>query len=418
MPPTKGIITLMGSGEFTATMVEVHKGLLTGLPQPPRAVFLDTPAGFQLNADQLSEKAADYFRRRILHPLGIASFKSKEDLSPLQAEQAFHALREADYILIGPGSPTYALRHWQGTPIPDLFVRRIEQGACLVAASAAALTVGKFTLPVYEIYKVGQELYWAEGLDILGRFGFQLVVIPHWNNAEGGTHDTRFCYLGEPRLKKLEALLPKGVSILGLDEHTACLIDFDKKSVTVKGIGQVVLRQRGEEKLLTKGVALPLEVLSWEDRSPGEKPPPPASPPRSPGREEPRKGFWEGIHTLEAAFDDALNNQRSKDMVNALLDLDHLIWKGLQEGESEEFIIQAREGFRDRIVFLGSRLESRPVDENKTLQPLIEALVALRESFRREKLWKEADALRACLQQAGIILEDTQDGPQWRIQGD
>ena len=128
------------------------------LPQPPRAVFLDTPAGFQLNADQLFEKAADYFRQRILHPLSLASFKSKETLSPLQAEQAFHALREADYILIGPGSPTYALRQWQGTPIPDLFVRRIEQGACLVAASAAALTVGKFTLPVYEIYKVGQDL--------------------------------------------------------------------------------------------------------------------------------------------------------------------------------------------------------------------------------------------------------------------
>ena len=413
MPATKGIIALMGSGEFTASMVEVHKGLLTGLPQPPRAVFLDTPAGFQLNADQLFEKAADYFRQRILHPLSLASFKSKETLSPLQAEQTFHTLREADYILIGPGSPTYALRQWQGTPIPDLFVRRIEQGACLVAASAAALTVGKFTLPVYEIYKVGQDLYWAEGLDILGRFGFQLVVIPHWNNAEGGTHDTRFCYLGEPRLKRLEALLPAEVPILGLDEHTACLIDFDKKSVTVKGIGQVVLRQKGKEKLLTKGGALPLEVLSWEDWSPRKKPIPQAL-----QREEQREGFWERIHSLEAAFDEGLDKRQSVEIINALLDLDHLIWKGLQEGENEEFIIQAREVFRDRIVFLGSRLESLPADEKGTLPPLIEALVELRESFRREKLWKEADALRACLQRAGILLEDTPEGPRWRKQKD
>lgn len=418
MPATKGIIALMGSGEFTASMVEVHKGLLTGLPQPPRAVFLDTPAGFQLNADQLFEKAADYFRQRILHPLSLASFKSKETLSPLQAEQTFHTLREADYILIGPGSPTYALRQWQGTPIPDLFVRRIEQGACLVAASAAALTVGKFTLPVYEIYKVGQDLYWAEGLDILGRFGFQLVVIPHWNNAEGGTHDTRFCYLGEPRLKRLEALLPAEVPILGLDEHTACLIDFDKKSVTVKGIGQVVLRQKGKERLLTKGGALPLEVLSWENWSPRGKPIPPTSPPQALQREEQREGFWERIHSLEAAFDEGLDKRQSVEIINALLDLDHLIWKGLQEGENEEFIIQAREIFRDRIVFLGSRLESLPADEKGTLPPLIEALVELRESFRREKLWKEADALRACLQRAGILLEDTPEGPQWRKQKD
>ena len=86
--------------------------------------------------------------------------------------------------------------------------RRVEDGGCLVAASAAALTVGRFTMPVYEIYKVGTELNWAEGMNILGRFGFNLVVIPHWNNAEGGNHDTRFCYMGEPRFRKLEALLP------------------------------------------------------------------------------------------------------------------------------------------------------------------------------------------------------------------
>ena len=101
----------------------------------------------------------------------------------------------------------------------------------MVAASAAALTVGRFTLPVYEIYKVGQDLHWVEGTNILGRFGFNLVIIPHWNNAEGGTHDTRFCYMGEHRLKQLESLLPPDVSIFGLDEHTACLMDFEKESV-------------------------------------------------------------------------------------------------------------------------------------------------------------------------------------------
>ncbi len=41
----KGIIALMGSGELTATMVEVHKCLLAGLAVAPRAGFLDTPAG-------------------------------------------------------------------------------------------------------------------------------------------------------------------------------------------------------------------------------------------------------------------------------------------------------------------------------------------------------------------------------------
>ena len=57
----KGKIVLMGSGELTATMVEVHKELLADFSPTPQAVFLDTPAGFQLNVDQLSQRVIHYF---------------------------------------------------------------------------------------------------------------------------------------------------------------------------------------------------------------------------------------------------------------------------------------------------------------------------------------------------------------------
>ena len=76
MRSKRGVIALMGSGELTATMVEVHKELLAGLGDPPRAVFLDTPAGFQLNVDQLSQRALEYFRIHVRRPMSLASFKS------------------------------------------------------------------------------------------------------------------------------------------------------------------------------------------------------------------------------------------------------------------------------------------------------------------------------------------------------
>jgi peptidase E len=265
MPAAKGKIVLMGSGELTATMVEVHKELLAGVKNSPKAVFLDTPAGFQLNVDLLSQKAVEYFHSRIQYPLTIASFKSTKTTTPYASEQAFHILREADFILIGPGSPTYAVHQWQQTPIPDILKKQIQGGGCLVAASAAALTVGRFTLPVYEIYKVGGDLHWVEGMDILGHFGFNLVVIPHWNNAEGGTHDTRFCYMGEPRFRKLESLLPEDVSIFGLDEHTACIIDLEKAEVSIKGIGRVTLRRGDAEVTFEKGESFSMEVLRGGD---------------------------------------------------------------------------------------------------------------------------------------------------------
>ena len=95
-------------------------------------------------------------------------------------------------------------------------------------ASAAALTLGVVTIPVYEIYKVGDDPRWLDGLDLLGpATGLRAAVVPHYDNAEGGTHDTRFCYMGERRLRTLEAALPDGTFILGVDGHTALVLDLE-----------------------------------------------------------------------------------------------------------------------------------------------------------------------------------------------
>lgn len=297
MAPKPGTIALMGSGELTATMVEVYKELLAKLQPSPRAVFLDTPAGFQLNADLLSQKAVGYFHDRIQQSLRVVSFKSRDGVTLYEAEQAFHELREANFVLIGPGSPTYAVRNWDQTPVPEILTGCVAKGGCLVAASAAALTVGHFTLPVYEIYKVGQDLHWEEGLQILGHFGFNLVVVPHWNNAEGGTHDTRFCYMGAARFAQLEALLPDDIAIFGLDEHTACLLDLETDEAVVKGLGRAVLRCRGAEVVFEKGERFSLELLRGGK---GLKPWQPIAPQLSP--EPPRPGerqhsFWGAIHS-------------------------------------------------------------------------------------------------------------------------
>jgi peptidase E len=411
----KGVIALMGSGELTATMVEVHKELLARRPNRPRAIFLDTPAGFQLNVDQISRRAIEYFHTHVQQPMSVVSFKSKETTTEYQAEQAFHVLREADFILIGPGSPTYAVHQWQQTPIPEIVMKRVEDGGCLVAASAAALTVGRFTLPVYEIYKVGDDLHWAEGMDILGHFGFNLVVIPHWNNAEGGTHDTRFCYMGEPRFRKLENLLPDDVTIFGLDEHTACLIDLEREEALIRGIGTVTLRRRGGERIFCRGDRFPLEVLRGGEVGREWKPMTPDSTGLELASDTVAESFWDRVHAIEAAFHFGLEKAEPKETTNALLELDRMIWKAQQDIENEEFISQARDILRELIVLLGVRFQSSPKDETEWLAPLFDGLLELREEFRREKRWREADAIREAMELADIIVEDTKEGPQWRL---
>ncbi len=415
MSPKKGKIVLMGSGELTATMVEVHKGLLDQLPGSPQAAFLDTPAGFQLNVDQISHKALEYFRIHIQQSMSISSFKSHEVTTDFEARQAFHILRNSNYILIGPGSPTYAVQQLKPSPVPQILTQCVANGGCLVAASAAALTVGRLTLPVYEIYKVGQDLHWVDGMDILGQFGFDLVVIPHWNNAEGGTHDTRFCFMGEPRFRRLESLIPQKVPVLGLDEHTACILDFEDNQAEVKGIGRVTLRTADRELSFKPGDRLPLDVLRGGETDAGWRPDPAET--RAPQKDcaGAPDSFWDRIHTLEDRFHKGLEIHDPKASTNALLELDRTIWQAQQDLESEEFISQARDTLRDLIVLTGNELSSSPVNQAECLAPLVEALLELRQNFRANKQWTEADAIRDTLLSVNITVEDAKNGSTWRL---
>ena len=403
----------MGSGELTATMVEVHKEVLARLGNAPRVLFLDTPAGFQLNTDQLSGKAVEYFRVNVGYQMEVVSFKSR-DVPSQEAELAFRMLREVDYLLVGPGSPTYAIRQWKETPIPEILERRIEHGACLVAASAAALTAGRFSLPVYEIYKVGEDLHWVDGLDILGHFGLNMVIVPHWNNAEGGTHDTRFCFMGEPRFRQLESLLPEETGVLGIDEHTACIIDLDREEVLVKGIGTVTLRHGAFEKIFARGERFPVGVLSKEGAGavPTTRHKETPTPKQGPIPED--RGFWNAVHAAETVFRNGLIHD-VRDATNALLELDRLIWQAHQEKEDPEFISQARELLREFVVLFGLRLASAPKSPKECLAPLVEELLALRARFRENNQWHEADVLRDCLKRAHIEVDDTQEGYLWRM---
>ncbi len=410
--PAAGSIVLMGSGELTATMVEVHKERLARLGAEARAVFLDTPAGFQLNADQIAGRAREYFRRRVGCDLAVVSWKSRALLASPEGDEALAALRRADYILIGPGSPTYALRHWRETPVPEILVRRVDAGACLVAASAAALTVGRFTLPVYEIYKVGEEPRWEEGLDLLGRFGLPLAVVPHWNNAEGGTHDTRFCFMGEPRFRVLESLLPPECAVLGLDEHTACIVDLAAGEARIRGTGGVSLRRGGTELRLASGERVALDVLGGrgDSASPARSPGPPTAPARTPVAD----AFWSRVHGIVERFRQAQRRDDPAAMAAGVLELDAFLWSAFQDLEHPEALAQGRELLREWIALLGAFANARPRTREEALAPLIAPALRLREELRRSLRFAEADLLRELLALQGIVVEDTPEGPRWR----
>lgn len=417
----KGCIALMGSGELTPTMVEVHKHLLSRTGRSPNALFLDTPAGFQLNVDDISKKAMEYFSHHVQQALRIASLKSFDHTSEYDLKAFYQLLESADYILIGPGSPSYACRQLLPSKVPRIMTRLVENGGSLAIASAAALTSGSHTLPVYEIYKVGQSLHWIDGLNILSDFGLDLVVIPHWNNAEGGTHDTRFCFMGKTRLDDLESLLPEESVILGIDEHTACILDCETETARVDGLGGVTLYQKGAQLIFKKGDPIDFETLKNGIKGPARPLKPLIHPlvhqsESDPGS-QPSQRFWDSVHKAQDQFNRSIETKDFRVCVNAILDLDSIVSQASTEFEyeGEASISQAREILRDLIVLLGIEAASVQQKNDTLFDPLVNNIIKLRASFKKGRQWQLADSLRKVLEASQIIVEDTKEGSRWQI---
>jgi len=393
-----GTITLIGSGEMTDAMAKVYRAILGRVPGEARAVFLDTPAGFQLNADELAERAADYFRTRLGVPLAIASFKDRRTLDEEALDMNLHLIARADLIFAGPGSPTYAISQWQAHPIFAACVRRLHEGAHLIFASAAAIAMSRFALPVYEIYKVGADPHWVDGLDLLGPFGMSLAILPHWNNAEGGTHDTRFCFMGAPRLAVLERQLPNHAAILGIDEYTACILDLQADTAAVMGAGSVTIRQKGRDAVYAAGASFSLDALrtAWASPAAGESW---AASPNAP----PAPGLADELRRARLQLE-----RRPDDLVAGLFALYRLA-RALESAADEE---QSQEAHR----FLAASLSrmAQAAGGSDAAAPYVALCVAVRDELRKAGLWAQADAIRDGLAALGIALEDTPSGTRWR----
>ena len=414
---TPRLLTIMGSGETAPTMMKHHRDLIARLPGDPLAVVIDTPYGFQENAPELASRAVDYFRQSVGHPIEVAGLTRLKNVDVLSVETGLSRLRRADYVFAGPGSPTYALTQWSGTPVPDIVREKLQRGGAVTFASAAALTLGRFTVPVYEIYKVGQEPHWLEGLGVLDVIGLDVAVIPHYDNAEGGHHDTRFCYLGERRLSDLEALLPDGVHVLGVDEHTGVIIDIDADTATVIGNGTITVRVKGRSTVIESGRTIPVDALRDPTRGVTAVPSKetPAAPTSSPVASTTSTSLADDVSRAEVAFDHALATGDSDGAVRAVLDLESAIRGWSADTLQSDAMDRAHAALRSMIVRLGEVAVKGLADPRTAIEPVMQVVLEVRRQVREEKRYDLSDLLRDRLAAAGLEIRDTPAGPEWHF---
>jgi len=407
------ILAIMGSGETTSSMAPAHRVVLARLGGPPvRATLLDTPYGFQENAADITAAAVDYFATRLRNPISVASFR-RSDADAIERQAAIARIRDADYVFSGPGSPSYALRHWTGTEVPRLLAEKLEHGGALVTASAAALTFGRLTVPVYEVYKVGEDARWLAGLDLLTPFGLPVAVIPHYDNAEGRGHDTRFSFLGERRLRRLEGEMPDDTFILGIDEHTSLMLDLGTGRATIRGRGGVTVRRDGQSVVFGAGAEPTIDdlrVAAFGARK-GRSAHAAAPPPEANGRDD--SVVQSQVTDSEQAFDAALARLDLAAAARILVGLEDLVTQTGEPapGGSAEDPRGSVRAMVGRLVVTTQEVAARA----ELVGPLLDILVEIRRAARSSGDWAAADAIRDRLRALGLELHDSDEETTWSL---
>ena len=368
-----GTIVLFGSGETSSSGRKIFEQVLRELPFAAKVALLETPAGFELNSAQVIGRIAEFLQVRLQNyqpQISIIPARRRDTPFSPDNPQILTPLFESDLIFMGPGSPTYAVRQLNKSLAWQYILARHRLGATLVLASAAAIAISAFALPVYEIYKVGEDIHWKPGLDLFGFYGFPLVFIPHWNNNDGGDElDTSRCFMGEARFAELMNMLPESLTVIGIDEKTALIMDPKTGVCQVSGKGSVTL--------LHSGHGHPKRDLPSELQNSGI--------------EEVARRRNSHVHQYSSGQSFPLSECCPFQIFESGIGINPAIWREALEWQEKK---------------------AEQTTGPAPAPPEVLRLVEERQTARQKKDWQAADALRLKILDLGWQVLDTPEGPR------
>lgn len=237
----KGLIALLGSGEYLPVMNEVDRHLLESVRadgRPPQVVCLATAAGEEgdESVNRWQRMGREHFEAlgATVSPLPIIDRASAND-------PQYEALIEgADVIYFSGGNPLYLYETMSGSLAWAAAQRAWARGAIYAGCSAGAMILAR-RLPNFR--KLG-----AAGVN-----GFAEVnadyIMPHFDHAGP------FKFL----VGMLRRGLKDGGYVLGIDEDTA-LVGSLGGEWKVMGASAVHLITRKDERIFAAGETVPLPV--------------------------------------------------------------------------------------------------------------------------------------------------------------
>ena len=242
--PVPRLLTIMGSGETAPTMVKAHREVFARLGlDAPSAVVLDTPYGFQENADiVLGQGGARTSARVGRSP--ASRWRVCAAPTPSSASSSngrWRASPPRTGCSPGPAARRSRCASGAGTPIPDVLAAEAATGRVRSSfASAAALHARRRSpCPSTRSTRWAPTRTGCDGLDLLvGRPGSRGRGHPALRQRRG--RQPRHPLL-LPRAsggwRRRAASCRHDAFVLGVDEHTALVIDLDADAATIVGRG-------------------------------------------------------------------------------------------------------------------------------------------------------------------------------------
>ena len=425
------LLVIMGSGETAPTMVTPHRDIVARFGgAPPRAVLLDTPYGFQENAAEISQRAVDYFAQRVQLAIEVAGFPgplaaNPADRSTQPTAAALARLRTADLVFAGPGSPTYALSTWRGSSVPEALADKLAHGGITVFASAAARhrralqpsrlrdLQGRAADPLArrprspEPARIRRALRGRPALgQRRGRHARHALLLH--GRAHGSRRSRRCC--------------PDDAWVLGVDEHTALVIDLDTGEAAVTGRGGVTVRRRGVLERFPAGTRMPVTAGgggAWRARPGGAA--------AAPAGAAARSGSGSVGHRARSARRSSTRSPASSKRLPRPLPDGARTTRRRRSSRSTARSSSGRATRSRRTIPIvparcctrwctvsASPPRSGLRDPKELLAPLVERLIVLRAELRTEKAFQLADRLRDRLVAAGSS-STTHRGTTWTL---
>jgi cyanophycinase len=236
----RGPLALVGSGEFLSGMVEVDAYVLGRLARErPRVAIVPTAAAEEgpASVDRWAEMGVRHFQALGAEPMPVLIGDRVEANDPGRAR----ALGEADLIYFSGGDPAYLVQTLADTAAVTAIKGAYATGAALAGCSAGAMALAGSTLD-FRASRTGP-VRWLPGWGVAPA----LAVLPHFDRMLRNRSEW---------VDTLVAAAPAGITVVGIDEHTALLSVDDEWRVL--GAGGVHVYSAGSSRAFVDGDAVPL----------------------------------------------------------------------------------------------------------------------------------------------------------------